>query len=98
MDRFSHKVIIISRNLDGFSLTNHRRFAKFAKLFPRQTFSLYGIHMYVCITIVCVCVCVRVCVRVCVYYMYNIVHYIRTLRTLASVVILVVLLIHLVSW
>ena len=25
MDKFSHKVIIISRNLDGFSLVNHRR-------------------------------------------------------------------------
>ena len=32
MDRFSHKVIIISKNLDGFSLVNHGRFAKFAKL------------------------------------------------------------------
>ena len=32
MHRFSHKVIIISKNLDGFSLANHGRFAKFAKL------------------------------------------------------------------
>ena len=30
MDRFSHKVIIISKNLDGFSLANHGRFAKFS--------------------------------------------------------------------
>ena len=42
MDGFSHKVIIISKNLDGFSLANHGRFAKFAKLSPRQTFPLYG--------------------------------------------------------
>ena len=47
MDGFSHKVIIISKNLDGFSLANHGRFAKFAKLSPRQTFPLYGIyHIY----------------------------------------------------
>ena len=32
MDGFSHKVIIISKNLDGFSLANHGRFTKFAKL------------------------------------------------------------------
>ena len=43
MHRFSHKVIIISKNLNGFSLANHGRFAKFAKLSPRQTFPLYGI-------------------------------------------------------
>ena len=42
MDRFSHRVIIISKNLDGFSLANHGRFAKFAKLSPRQSFLLYG--------------------------------------------------------
>ena len=98
MDRFSHKVIIISKNLDGFSLANHRRFAKFAKLSPCQTFPLYGIHMYVLLLCVCVCVRVRACARACVYYMYNIIRYIRTLRILASVVILVVLLIHPASW
>ena len=43
MDRFSHKVIIISKNLDGFSLVNHGRFVKFAKL------SRYTVCMYVCI-------------------------------------------------
>ena len=32
MHRFSHKVIIISKNLDGFSLGNYEQFAKFAKL------------------------------------------------------------------
>ena len=42
MDRFSHKVILISKNLDGFSLANHGRFTKFTKLFPRQSFPLYG--------------------------------------------------------
>ena len=42
MDRFSHKVIIISKNLDGFSLANYGRFTK---LFPRQTFPLYGISL-----------------------------------------------------
>ena len=42
IDRFNHKVIIISKILDGFSLTNHGQFAKFTKLFPRQTFPLYG--------------------------------------------------------
>jgi len=32
MNRFSQKVIIVSRNLDGFSLVNKGWFAKFAKL------------------------------------------------------------------
>ena len=34
---------MVTTNLDGFSLANRRRFAKFAKLSPRQTFLLYGI-------------------------------------------------------
>ena len=34
---------MVTTNLDGFSLANHRRFAKFPKLSPRQTFLLYGI-------------------------------------------------------
>ena len=33
---------MVTTNLDGFSLANHRRFAKFAKLSTRQTFPLYG--------------------------------------------------------
>ena len=37
MDIFSHKVIIISKNLDGFSLANHGQFAKLS----RYTFLLY---------------------------------------------------------
>ena len=34
---------MVGINLDGFSLANRLRFAKFAKLSPRQTFPLYGI-------------------------------------------------------
>jgi len=41
MNRFNQKVIIVSRNLDGFSLANQGWFAKFAKLSPCQTFPLY---------------------------------------------------------
>ena len=33
---------MVGINLDGFSLANRLRFAKFAKLSPRQTFPLYG--------------------------------------------------------
>jgi len=44
MNRFSQKVIFVSRNLDGFSLANHGWFAKFTKLSPCQTFPLYGIN------------------------------------------------------
>ena len=36
-------------NLDGFSLANRLRFAKFAKLSPRQTFPLYGMFYSQCI-------------------------------------------------
>jgi len=32
MNRFSQMVIIVSRNFDGISLTNHGLFVKFAKL------------------------------------------------------------------
>ena len=42
MNKFSQKVIIVSRNLDGFSLANCSWFAKFTKLFPCQTFLLYS--------------------------------------------------------
>ena len=44
MNRSSHKVVIITTSLDGFSLANHWRFTKFAKLSPCQTFPLYGTH------------------------------------------------------
>jgi len=41
MNRFSQKkIIIVCRNLDGFSLANHRWFAKPAKL------SCYTVHSY----------------------------------------------------
>ena len=33
---------MVTTNSDGFSLANRRRFAKFAKLSPHQTFPLYG--------------------------------------------------------
>jgi len=42
MNRFSQKVIIVSRNLDDFSLANRSQFAKFVKLSSCQTFLLYG--------------------------------------------------------
>ena len=45
MDRFSHKVIIISKILDGFNLANHGRFAKFAKL-SRYTVVLVNLAIY----------------------------------------------------
>ena len=35
---------MVAINLDGFSLANRLRFAKFVKLSPRQTFPLYGNH------------------------------------------------------
>ena len=40
---------MVGINLDGFSLANRLRFAKFAKLSPRQTFLLYGISYTMCI-------------------------------------------------
>ena len=43
MNRLSHKVIIITTGLDGFSLANHWRLTKFTKLSPHQTFPLYVI-------------------------------------------------------
>ena len=38
----ANRLSIVTSNLYGFSLANHRRFAKFAKLSPCQTFPLYG--------------------------------------------------------
>ena len=43
INRSANRLLIVSTNLDGFSLANHERFAKFAKLSPRQTFQLYDI-------------------------------------------------------
>ena len=42
MNRSAKGLSMVTTNLDGFSLVNRRRFAKFAKLSPRQTFPLYG--------------------------------------------------------
>ena len=38
---------------DGFSLVNHGRFTKFSKVFPHQTFLLYGkyINLYALICV-----------------------------------------------
>ena len=43
MNRSAKGLLIIITTLDGFTLANHRRFAKFAKLSTCQTFPLYGI-------------------------------------------------------
>ena len=42
MNRSAKGLSMVTTNLDGFSLANCRRFAKFTKLSPRQTFPLYG--------------------------------------------------------
>ena len=44
MNRSAKGLSMVTTNLDGFSLANCRRFAKFTKLSPRQTFPLYGIY------------------------------------------------------
>ena len=41
----ANRLLIVSTKLDGFSLTNHGRFAKFAKFFPHQIFLLYIWYM-----------------------------------------------------
>ena len=43
MNRSAKGLSMVITNLDGFSLANRRRLAKFAKLSPHQTFPLYGI-------------------------------------------------------
>ena len=43
MNRSAKGLLIVATTLDGFSLANRRRFAKFAKLPPYQPFPLYGI-------------------------------------------------------
>ena len=42
MNRSAIGLSMVGINLDGFSLANRLQFAKFTKLFPRQTFPLYG--------------------------------------------------------
>ena len=45
INRSANRLSIVSTKLDGFSLANHRRFTKFAKLSPHQTFLLYGMPL-----------------------------------------------------
>ena len=45
MNRSAKGLLIVATTLDGFSLVNHRQFAKFTKLSTRQTFPLYSIAM-----------------------------------------------------
>ena len=42
MNRSAKGLLIVTTNLDDFSLANCRLFAKFVKLSSRQTFLLYG--------------------------------------------------------
>ena len=42
MNRSAKGILIVTTNLNGFSLANCKRFAKFAKLSTHQTFPLYG--------------------------------------------------------
>ena len=42
INKSANRLLIVSTNLDGFSLANRELFTKSAKLFPCQTFSLYG--------------------------------------------------------
>ena len=42
MNRSAKGLLIVTTNLDDFSLVNCRQFTKFAKLSTRQTFLLYG--------------------------------------------------------
>ena len=44
INRSANRLLIVSTNLDSFSLANHRRFTTFAKLSPHQTFPLYGTY------------------------------------------------------
>ena len=44
INRSLNRLLIVSTNLDGFSLLNHSRFSKFAKISSCQTFLLYNIY------------------------------------------------------
>ena len=50
INRSVKRLLIVSTNLDGFSLANHERFTKFTKLSPCQIFPLYNyihtVHNY----------------------------------------------------
>ena len=43
MNRLVKRLLIVTTTLDGFKMVNRLQTTKFAKLFPHQTFSLYGI-------------------------------------------------------
>ena len=45
INKSANRLLIVSTNLDGYSLANDEWFAKFAKLFSCQTFPLYGRHL-----------------------------------------------------
>ena len=45
INRSANRLLIISTNLDGFSLVNHRQFTKFANVSPCQSFLPYGIYV-----------------------------------------------------
>ena len=47
INRSAKELSMVAINSDGFSLANRIRFAKFAKLSPRQTFPLYSTYNYV---------------------------------------------------
>ena len=42
INRSANRLLMISTNLDGFSLANYGQFAKFANVSPRQSFPPYG--------------------------------------------------------
>ena len=44
-DRSAKRLLIVTTTLDGFSLANCRRFAKFAKFSTHQTFPLYSMKI-----------------------------------------------------
>ena len=53
INRSAKGLSMVTTNLDGFSLANRIRFAKFAKLSPRQTFPLYGMFEFVILHSLC---------------------------------------------
>ena len=52
MDRSAKRLLIVSTNLDGFSLTNCRQFAKLFKNFP-TTLSHHIVKCYMLYTLQC---------------------------------------------
>ena len=45
INRSANRLLIVSTNLDGFSLANHGRFTKFANVSPHQSFPPYSIGL-----------------------------------------------------